>query len=336
MDENHTRTDAIVDAAGQRIDYLRISLTDRCNFRCIYCMPPEGVTKLRHEDMLTLEELAEITRLLVDELGFRKVRVTGGEPLLRRGALEFLAVLGRMPGICDLSLTTNGFYLAEMAEGIWAAGVRRLNISLDTLQRERFAEITGVDGLPQVLAGIEAAKRRGFSPIKINVVCMRETLAEATRLVHFGIDNGLQVRFIELMPSLGVEGAVFVPSGEIHSAIESEFELIPIADPPADAPLCPSPPGAARLYRVAGTEAVCGFISPITQPFCESCNRIRLRGDGKLLPCLSSAQYFDLMPYVRPELRAGELLDYLRGVLPGCKLRNPGAHVIRSMFKIGG
>jgi cyclic pyranopterin phosphate synthase len=348
------------DARGRKIDYLRVSLTDRCNFRCVYCMPPRGVIKLRHEDMLTLEELAAVVRLMATDLGVTKVRVTGGEPLVRRGALGFLRELGTIPGIRDLSLTTNGFHLEGMAAAIREAGIRRLNISLDTLRHDRFKEITRVDGLDRVLRGIDAAREQGFSPIKLNVVSMRETLDEAPDLIRFGIAKGVQVRFIELMPSHEAARPTFVPNAAIREAIEREYRLVPVDDPLAQADLQPAsenpsaypaagtppgadpppaagpPPGAAQLYRIHGHAATCGFISPITQPFCATCNRIRLRGDAKLLPCLSTVSGYDLMPFIRPRLRLTDLAAYLEELLPRCKMHAPKRHEIHAMSMIGG
>ena len=342
------------DARGRKIDYLRVSLTDRCNFRCIYCMPPQGVVKLRHEDMLTLEELAAVVRLMATDLGVTKVRVTGGEPLVRRGALGFLRELGTIPGIRDLALTTNGFHLEGMAAAIREAGIQRLNISLDTLHRDRFKEITRVDGLDRVLRGIDAAREQGFSAIKLNVVSMRETLDEAPDLIRFGIEKGIQVRFIELMSSHEAAGPVFMPNPIIKKAIEREFRLVPVDDPRAQAdlqaasespsehpaagppPAASPPPGTARVYRIHGHAATCGFISPITQPFCATCNRIRLRGDAKLLPCLSTPSGYDLMPFIRPRLRLTDLAAYLEELLPHCKMHAPKRHEIHAMSMIGG
>jgi cyclic pyranopterin phosphate synthase len=325
-------TQPLLDACGRRLEYLRVSLTDRCNFRCVYCMPAEGVPKLRHEEMLRLEELAELVRLFVERLGMHKVRVTGGEPLIRRGVLGFMRDLGAITGLRDLSMTTNAFHLADKAAGLRAAGVARLNISLDTLRRERFRQLTRHDGLEQVLLGIAAACGQGFQEIKLNVVSMRETLDEARDLIRFGIENDLQVRFIELMPSHGGPGVSFIPNSRIRHAIEAEYPLTPI--PEADE--FAGRTAAARLYRIGDTGKICGFISPITQPFCERCNRLRLRGDGQLLPCLSRSESYDLMPFIRPAWRPGELAAHLRELLPRCKGEAPPHRAIRAMSRIGG
>ncbi len=366
------------DALGRRVDYVRVSLTDRCNLRCVYCMPPEGVPKLQHTDILSLEELAEIVRLLVADLGITKVRVTGGEPLIRRGVISFLRTVGQIPGIGDLAMTTNGCLLEELAADIRDAGVRRLNISLDTLRVERFRDITGVDGLAAVLRGIAAARRAGFQPIKLNVVVMRSILDEAADLLRFGIEQGLEVRFIELMPSHMPFANAFVPARELLETLSREFVLTPMqaettqtttsSATPAAAAGTPgalsapgNAPGAARLYTVAqrpGTHThavshpdanaqavahspgaalpVCGIIAPVTAPFCDRCNRIRLRADGRLVPCLSADEQHDLKPFVRPRFLRGELIEYIRETVGRSKAFPPHERRIRGMSQIGG
>jgi GTP 3',8-cyclase len=338
------------DALGRRIDYLRVSLTDRCNLRCVYCMPPEGVPKLHHADILSLEELAAITEVLVTDLGVTKVRVTGGEPLIRRGVISFLQTVGRIPGIADLAITTNGSLLEELAAEIRDAGVRRLNISLDTLRAERFLALTGVDGLEAVLRGIAAARRAGFQPIKLNVVVMRSILDETAALLRFGIDQGLEVRFIELMAGHMPHAGEFVPASELLETLSREFTLTPLQ--PA--------PGAARLYAVAtlsGSPAhaagsitsaraaasppgapgpVCGIIAPVTAPFCDRCDRIRLRADGRLVPCLSADGQHDLKPFVRPRFLRRELIEYIRETVGRSKASPPRERRIRGMSQIGG
>lgn len=322
------------DAFGRRINYLRLSLTDRCNFRCKYCMPPEGVVKLRHEDMLRLEELLEVARLMVTHLGFNKVRVTGGEPLIRRGAIEFMKALGRIPGIDDLSLTTNGSRLGPVAAELRAAGFRRVNISLDTLRRDRFIQITRVDGLDRVLRGIEAARDAGLHPIKLNAVAVKENLDEVLDMVAFGIEKGLEVRFIELMPVHGHSGLSFVSNARVKEIVETRYSLMPIGK---DGDMRANDPhSAAEVYRIVGTGGTCGFISSISRPFCHLCNRIRLRGDGRLKPCLASSTSFDLMRFVRPEFRHEALVEYLRNVIPRSKRMSHGGYEIDSMSTCGG
>ncbi len=322
------------DAFGREINYLRVSVTDRCQFRCVYCLPPQGVKKLRHEDMLTLEELFEVVRLMVTRLGFRKVRVTGGEPLARRGAVAFMKSLHLIQGIEDLALTTNAYELEPVAAELRAAGFKRINISLDTLRPERFQRLTLVDGLDRVLRGIAAARAAGFDVIKINAVALRQTLDEAVDLVAFGVEQGMQVRFIELMPVLGGAREDFVPIDEVRARLEERYTLVPWGgdgDPRAT-----DPHGAAEVYRIKGTDATCGFIPAITRPFCTGCNRVRLRGDGRLKPCLASRKNVCLMPYVRPELRPDALEAFLRESIPALKMERRGDYEVDSMSGFGG
>lgn len=288
------------DAQGREITYLRISLTDLCNFRCVYCMPPQGVKKISHFDMLRFEEIIEIVALMSDRFGITKVRVTGGEPLVRRGVTGLLKDLCNIEGLEDVALTTNGYLLETMAEGIWDAGVKRLNISLDTLRRDRFEEYTRVDGLVQVLRGIEKAKSVGFAPIKVNVVAMDDNLDESGEFIAFGIEHGIEVRFIERMPFSADPRGRAVSNEEVMKKIGERFALSPIEDAQAEG----SP---AVRYSIDGTDATCGFISPLSAPFCGRCNRIRLRGDGKLLPCLQGITQYDLMPFIRPEFLTEKL-----------------------------
>ncbi len=322
------------DAFGREIDYLRLSLTDRCQFRCTYCMPAEGVPKLRHEDMLSLEELYELVRLLVTRLGFRKVRVTGGEPLARRGAVGFMKSLHLIPGIEDLALTTNAYDLEPVARELHDCGFRRINISLDTLRAERFREITRCDGLNRVLRGIEAARAAGFDPIKINTVALEETLDEVLDLVAFGIARQIQVRFIELMPVRGSGSTGFVSNARVRGLIESRYRLVPTGAG-GDARAA-DPRDAAEVYALEGTGATCGFISPMTHPFCSTCNRIRLRGDGQLKPCLAGGPSVSLAEFVRPRFRPDDLEAFLREAIPRLKRERRGDYEIDSMCTFGG
>jgi len=294
---------------------------------------------MSHEEMLRLEELTWLVQLFVTRLGIEKVRVTGGEPLVRHGALEFLRALGAIPGLRDLALTTNAFFLAEQAAAIRDAGVRRVNISLDTLRPDVFRSITGVDGLDRVLAGIEAAARAGFEAVKLNAVILPETVEEAPALVRFAATRGIVLRFIERMAAPGTDGGA--PSGApaeasargVLDALRREFEVTPDADPRARA-------ATATLYRVRGpglpATATVGFITPVSAPFCRDCDRIRLRGDGRLLPCLSQAVYFDLKPFIRPEPREAELIEFVRAAIAGAKAGSPLERKIQAMWRIGG
>ncbi len=317
------------DSRGNRIDYLRISLTDLCNFHCMYCMPESGLRKIDRENMLRFEEVLAVVELMVRNLGIRKIRITGGEPLVRRGVIGFLKELCAIPGLREIALTTNGHLLDERAEMIRDAGVGRLNISLDTLRADLFQEITRVDGLGQVLRGIDRAVRSGFSAIKLNVVAMQENLDEAVDFISFGVRMGVEVRFIERMPIEGTRYGTFVSNGEVMRRIGRTYRLVPIdADVDSHAP--------ARRYRICGHETICGFISPITSPFCDRCNRLRLRGDGRLIPCLRGATQFDLMPLIRPVLRGQEIEEVVRRVVETDTKEGDRAESLQQMSMIGG
>jgi len=319
----------MTDGRGRKITYLRISLTDLCNFRCVYCMPPGGVEKIPHSEILRLEELLDVVRLLSSSFGINKVRVTGGEPLVRRGVTGFLEELCRIDSLRDVALTTNGSLLEEMAEEVWDAGVRRLNISLDSLRPDRFLAITRVDALDRVLRGVEAARRCGFSPIKMNIVAMRENLDEASDFVRYGIEKEIEVRFIERVPFGSDRAESFIPNRDVKEEIEKKYKLS-LLDRPSEtnAPVV--------RYRVEGGEGICGFISPVTEPFCAYCNRIRIRGDGHLLPCLKSTTQLDLRPWIRPEFRAEEMASAIRRFVGrGLKQLSFEDHKIR-MSQIGG
>lgn len=269
------------DSFGREIDYLRISITDLCNLRCMYCMPDEGILKKSHSDIMTLEEIAEIARAAVG-LGVRKIRITGGEPLVRKGVVELCREIGRIPGLQDLSITTNGILLAGMAKELKEAGVNRINISIDTLDPEKFQTITRGGTLQNVLDGIRAAADCGMAPIKLNTVLIGgfndgeiPALAELTRA------QPLEVRFIELMPighTVPFGKEAYIPCSVV---LERLPELVPVPR---------SGGGVARLYRLPDGKGRVGLISPLSNHFCNDCNRIRLTADGKLKPCLHSAE----------------------------------------------
>jgi GTP 3',8-cyclase len=321
------------DAHGREVNYLRVSLTDLCNFRCRYCMSPEGIVKLGHAEILSLEEMFSVVHLMVARMGFNKVRITGGEPLVRRGAMGFMKKIGAIRGIHDLSLTTNGYLLAPVAADLFGAGYRRVNISLDTLRPDRFAAITGIDGLERVLGGIEAARAAGFAPIKINAVGMKETLDEIPDLLDFCMNRNLELRFIELMPVLGAARDQFVPNDQIKAIIADTHELRPaINRGPGDSAYH----AAAELFTLGDSGAAVGFISSMTHPFCSRCNRIRIQADGRLRPCLASTQSFDLRGYLRPTLRADALEAYIRTSVAGSKLPQRGEYEIDTMSSFGG
>jgi len=284
------------DSFNRPIEYLRISITDRCNLRCVYCMPEEGVPQLDHADILRYEEIVRLVRTIVG-LGVSKVRITGGEPLVRKGVESLVGMLAAIPGVGDLSMTTNGTLLAAKAEALAAAGLKRVNVSLDTLHPERFRAMTRRGRLEDVMAGLEAAKRAGLEPIKINVVVIRGL--NDTEVVDFArrtVADGWHVRFIEVMP-LG-PGALwahdgFVPAAEVRRRIEAEFGPLVAIDGHGGGP--------ARYYQIGGAAGTIGFISPLSEHFCFRCNRLRLTAHGQLMPCLMSEQAIDL----RTPLRAG-------------------------------
>ncbi len=276
------------------VDYLRISVTDRCLFRCVYCMPAEGVPALHHEDILRYEEILRLVRVAV-RLGVSKVRVTGGEPLVRKGVVPFIGRLAAVEGIRDVGLTTNGALLEPFAAPLREAGLRRVNVSLDTLRPDRFRDITRGGDLRQTLAGIGAALREGFSPVKINVVVMRDrNLDEIGDFVDFAATRGLHVRFIECMRIGGAaeeSGKNFASNTEVMRLVSARARLVPWTE---------SLPGmTARMYRIDGTPGHVGFISPLSEHFCGECNRLRLTPDGQLRHCLLDDSAEDLRALLR-------------------------------------
>jgi cyclic pyranopterin phosphate synthase len=293
----------IVDSTHRPIDYLRISVTDRCNFRCIYCQPESGISLLTHNDMLSYEEIVIIARAAA-ELGISKVRLTGGEPLVRLGLPQLVKQLSAIKGIDDISLTTNGMLLKQYARELKKAGLRRVNISLDTLKPDKFQAITRLGKLEDVLQGIEAAKKAGLLPVKINTVVIRgindDEILDFARLT---MQKDWNVRFIELMPfvtdnppeehSIGAlkQSQQFVSVQEIKEKIAGLGELTPSLDIKGNGP--------AKYYRLPGAKGTIGFISPVSEHFCFQCNRIRLTADGKLRPCLLSEIEVDIRPFIR-------------------------------------
>ncbi len=305
------------DSLNRPIEYLRISVTDRCNLRCVYCMPEAGVPELSHSEILSYEEIARLARVVVG-LGVTKLRVTGGEPLARKGIEDLVGLLAGIPGVQDLSMTTNGTLLAGAAERLAQAGLRRVNISLDTLQPERFRAMTRRGRLEDALAGIAAAGQAGLTPIKINVVVVRglnddELLAFARKTAL----DGWNVRFIEVMP-LGSDPLWahdgFVPASEVKGRIEAEFGPLQAAHGDGAGP--------ARYYRIAGAPGTIGFISPLSEHFCFRCNRLRLTANGELLPCLMTEQGID----VRQALRGGAGDEELRRLVLQAIHDKPAGH----------
>lgn len=325
----------LMDQEGRKIDYLRISITDRCNLRCRYCMPIEGVEDRSHDGILRYEEMLRIVRVGV-ELGIKKVRITGGEPLVRRGVVEFVRQLGQIEGLTDLSMTTNGVLLPQYAEELKQAGLRRLNISLDSLQREKYALITRRDQLNETMSGIETALKLGFEPVKINVVMMRGVNDdEIMDFVKLARQYPLHVRFIEFMPlgsSKDNHANHYISLEEVKDQIEEQIDLVPAIIQSS---------GPAQSYKLTSGTGTVGFITSISQHFCSDCNRLRLTSDGKLRPCLGNNLEIDL----REEQGEIQDLDHIRRKIQQAILMKPGCHSFfdeeegvkeRNMFQIGG
>jgi cyclic pyranopterin phosphate synthase len=294
----------LTDRHGRRINYLRLSVTDRCDMRCVYCMPAEGIAKLDHCEVLSYEELHQLAAAAV-AVGIEKIRVTGGEPLVRKGIINFLQRLAAIPGLKQLVLTTNGQLLAGMAADLQRAGVQRLNISLDSLHPEVFTRITRCGDLERVLAGIKAAEAVGL-PIKINMVVMRgindNEIADFAALT---VEKDCSVRFIEYMPTKNEPGwqALLVPGEEILARLGQDYRLTPI--------IRGELAGPAREFRIAGAQGNVGVITALSGHFCQDCNRIRMTASGTIRNCLFAAEEFDLRVLLASG-DAGALEDELR------------------------
>lgn len=283
----------MIDRFGRTIEYLRISITDKCNFRCIYCISHQDWNWVPHREILSFEEIEEIVRVGT-KLGVKRVRLTGGEPLIRRDVEILIKKLASISELVDLSLTTNGYYLEELGGKLKSAGLNRINISLDTLDKEKFKKITGLDGLDKVIRGIETALKLVFYPVKINVVVIRGfNDDEILDLAKLSLDLPLEVRFIEFMPigknSFWNENHV-VPASEIREVLSSYKPLLPTFSVGG---------GPARIFRWKGAKGKIGIISPITEHFCNRCNRFRITPDGRLRPCLFSDIEINLKPALR-------------------------------------
>ncbi len=317
------------DQYRREINYLRISLTDRCNLRCIYCMPAEGVEKQHHRDILSLEEIAEIAEAAV-ELGINKIRLTGGEPLTRLGVTWLIKRLSALPGVREIAMTTNGILLPRMAQELKDAGLTRVNISLDTLDAARYRQITRCGTLADALAGIEAAERVGLTPIKLNAVliggfndCEIPAMVELTR------EKPIEMRFIELMPIGDTD--IFGP--EAYIPVDTVLERAPELQPLPDG----APGAVAKLFALPGAKGRVGLISPISHSFCSSCNRIRLTADGFLKLCLHSSWEIPLRGLHGDELR--RTFAYAIGQKPeehNVLSRTERSDAARNMHEIGG
>jgi len=281
----------LIDKYGRRVTYVRLSITDRCDFRCTYCMAEEMTFLPRHE-VMSLEECLQVATVFVS-LGVNKLRITGGEPLVRKEALWLIERLGALPGLDNLVITTNGSQLDRFATALKSAGVKRINISLDTLKADRFKAITRIGDLSKVLGGIKAAQAAGFRRTKLNAVMMRGINDdEFADLVRFALDNELDLSFIEEMPLGEIHGrsGTYISSEETREQLGRHFELIPSAE---------SSGGPARYWRIPGSESRIGFISPHSHNFCDTCNRVRITAKGELYPCLGQNDALHLMPILR-------------------------------------
>jgi cyclic pyranopterin phosphate synthase len=326
----------LADAFHRAITYLRISVTDRCNLRCVYCMPEEGLPWISNADILGFDEITEIVRAAA-KVGVRSIRLTGGEPLIRPHLDRLVAMIAAVPGIDDIALSTNGLLLADQVRNLRAAGLTRANISLDTLREDRFAAIARRPGLQRVLAGIDAAFAAGLGPIKLNCVVMRgQNDDEVADFAEMTRERAVAVRFIEVMPvheNVGEHANEYVSATEILDRIRAIGDLHPIDGPPGNGP--------ARYYAFDGAKGSVGVISPLSHDYCDTCNRVRLSADGRLKLCLFGDHFIDLRTPVRDG--AGE--DALIAILRGSMYVKPERHhldigttasAMRALSEIGG
>ena len=301
----------MADAFGRRVEYLRISLTDRCNLRCVYCMPEEGVPYEAPESLLNFDELERVVRVLATA-GLKKVRLTGGEPLVRKNVSELAERLVRTPGIHEVTLTTNGILFEREAQALWNAGVRRVNLSMDTLRPERFESLARRPEFDRAWRGIEAALSHGFSPIKLNCVVMRGLNDdEILDFAHLTRERPISVRFLEYMPIGQVSApewrARYVSNEEVIGVLQRKWpDLVPLDD---------APESTSRNFRLPGALGTVGVINPISHKFCDGCNRLRLSADGRLLPCLSDNYEYDLRSPLRSGCTDREILAHVSEAL---------------------
>ena len=324
------------DHINRRIEYLRISITDRCNLRCVYCMPEEGVPALKHGEVLSYEEIIRIVKVAAGA-GIKKVRLTGGEPLIRKDVASLVRQIAAVPGIEDLALTTNGILLERMAGELAQAGLKRINVSLDSLVPERFEKLTRGANLSAVLGGIAMAEQAGFSPTKINMVPIHGLNADEIQdFARLTLAKPWHIRFIEFMP-IGARAmwdeTKVVKTREVMDAISALGELEPVESRENDGP--------ARHFRLPGAKGLLGFISPLTAHFCGTCNRLRLTADGKLRPCLFSESEIDLKTPMRAGCGDDELVRLLNvalSVKPEGHSMAQGVQKVyrRTMSRIGG
>ena len=324
----------LIDNFGREISYLRVSITDRCNYRCIYCQPERQFEFIPHEEILRYEEIVEIVQEAV-ELGITKVRITGGEPLVREGIVDFIRQLKKIDKLEDISLTTNGFFLSEYAEKLKAAGLNRVNISLDSLQEEKYRRIARAGSLKKVLKGIDSAFKAGLLPIKINTVVMKGINDdEIDDFVKLALLRPLNIRFIELMPS-GEEVIKefknkFISVQKIKEKLIKKYLLRPIKISTSNGP--------AKYFQIEGGKGTVGFINALSQHFCKTCNRIRLTSEGKLRPCLFSNKEIDIKSEIRNSEKLNTSIPYLRKkliqekIIEAVKLK-PASHQLNTKVK---
>lgn len=324
------------DSLGRSINYLRISVTDRCNLRCRYCMPEEGIEKKSHLDMLTLEEIYEVVKACT-ELGTDKIRITGGEPLVRKGLSGLVEKITALPGVKDVALTTNGILLGEMAGELKKTGLKRINVSLDTMDEKKYEYITRGGKLKAVLDGIHEALEVGLVPVKINTVLTKDfNEDEIGDFIKLTMNESIDVRFIELMPlgnAAGFAAEHYLPNAMV---LERFKELEPIEAEDKSSP--------AMYYRLPGAKGRVGLINPISHKFCSNCNRIRLTADGKLKPCLHSNKEIDVRSLLRAEDSIAKKGALQKAIIEAIQVK-PGHHtlndlyntpVTRDMYTIGG
>jgi cyclic pyranopterin phosphate synthase len=326
----------LTDAFHRPITYLRISVTDRCNLRCVYCMPEEGLPWIEKSEILSYEEIATIVRAAA-KTGVRAIRLTGGEPLIRRDLERLVGLIAAVEGIDDISLSTNGLLLAEQAQRLRAAGLTRVNVSLDTLRPDRFEAIARRPGLERVLEGIEAAFAAGLGPVKLNCVVMRgQNDDEVAAFAELTRERAIAVRFIEMMPvaeNVGAHADAYISATEILDRIRALGTLEPVDGPAGNGP--------ARYYAFAGAAGSVGVISPLSHDYCDTCNRVRLSADGRLKLCLFGDHFIDL----RTPVRDGSGEDALIAILRGSMYVKPERHhldvgrtasAMRALSEIGG
>ena len=336
MKQNILNNSILTDSFGRRHEYLRISVTERCNLRCKYCMPAEGIKIKPKDELLTFDEIEKISKIFVS-LGVKKIRITGGEPLVRKDLPNLLKNISQFNGLESLALSTNGLLLGNYIHDLKNSGVTKINVSLDSLKADKFNYITRSNNLENILEGIDKSIEAGFKNLKINVVVMRGfNDDEILDFINFGIEKKLNIRFIEYMPFNGNGWNEFkmIPYWEIKNIIEEKYQLKNIITNEVV-------PGPAKEFKIVGTEATVGFISTMSEHFCSSCNRLRLTSDGKLRNCLFAKDGVDLKKMIRENSSDAEIFSSIKNELNLKWEEHPDAKTLtelndRSMVAIGG